>query len=193
LVNVVLHGPFAAFHDGPIKIEAQNAFQAIEALSRQIEGFQPSAKKGKARVKIVGYETEESLYQDIPENETLHIVPQLNGGKSGNAWLQILAGVALIGVALIPGVGTMVSSIAMKVGAMLVLGGLSQLLAPQPENDKDVQVKSRYLGSPGNTVQIGTRIPILYGEDRVYGHYLSFDINSQQFSGGGVSTSGGSK
>lgn len=183
MINVVLHGPFAAFHDGPIKVEAKNAFEAIEAISRQITGFQPTARTGKARVKVVGYETEESLYIDVPENETLHVVPQLNGGKAGNAWLQILAGVALIGVSFIPGIGTMAASIAMKVGAMLVLGGLSQLLSPQPENDKDEQVKSRYLGTPGNTVQIGTRIPILYGEDRVYGHFLSFDINSQQISG----------
>lgn len=183
MIEVILHGRFAKYHEGPIKVEGENAFQIVEALSRQIVGFQPHPITGKARVKVVGYETEESLYVDLAPDTVLHITPQLNGGKSGNAFLQIVAGIALIGVSFIPGIGALAASIAMKVGTMLVLGGLSQLLAPAPENDKDEQVKSRYLGAPGNTVQIGTRIPILYGEDRVYGHFLSFDINSQQFSG----------
>lgn len=182
MAKVILHGRLAKFADGPIEIKATNVFEAIEAVSRQLEGFQPNAKTGKARIKVIGYETQDSLYSDIPEDAVLEVVPQLNGGKSGNAWMQILAGVALIGVSFIPGIGTFAAGIAMKVGAMLVLGGLSQLLSPQPENDKDEQVKSRYLGAPGNTVQIGTRIGILYGEDRVYGHFLSFDINSQQIS-----------
>lgn len=189
MVEIVLHGRFAAFHEGPIKVAAKNVFEAIEAISRQLPGFQPSPVTGKARVKVVGYETQDSLYVDLEENETIHVVPQLNGGKANNAMMQILVGVALIGASFIPGIGTFVAGIAMKVGTMLVLGGLSQLLAPQPENDKDEQVKNRYLGTPGNTVAIGTRIPILYGEDRAYGHYISFDINAQQFSGAATSSS----
>lgn len=191
MVEIVLHGKFAKDQDGPIKVEAKNVFEAVEAISRQVSTLKPNPLTGKARVKVVGYETEESIYQDLEAETVLHIVPQLNGGKSGNAFLQIAAGVALIGLSFVPGIGALAASIAMKVGTMLLLGGLSQLLAPAPEDDKDEQVKTRYLGAPGNTVQIGTRIPILYGEDRVYGHYLSFDINAQQYSGAAVAEGGG--
>lgn len=191
MIEVVLHGRFAEGYPEPIKLSVRNAFEAVEALSHQIEGLKPHPRTGKARVKIVGFETQESIYQDLEEGTVLHLIPQFNGGKSGNAFLQIAAGVALIGLSFVPGIGALAASIAMKVGTMLVLGGLSQLLAPAPENDKDEQTKNRYLGSPGNTVQIGTRIPILYGEDRVYGHFLSFDINAQQISANAQAPSSG--
>jgi predicted phage tail protein len=60
---------------------------------------------------------------------------------------------------------------------MALLGGLAQLLAPQPEDDKD-ELRNRYLGAPRNTVAIGTRIAIPYGRRKIFGHYLSFDINA---------------
>lgn len=188
MVEIILHGRFAKGQEGPIKVEAGTVFEAIDAISRQIPTLKPNPLTGKARVKVMGYETEESLYEDLSEDAVLHVVPQLNGGKSGSAFLQIAAGIALIGISFIPGIGALAASIAMKVGAMLLLGGLSQLLAPAPENDKDDQTKTRYLGAPGNTVQVGTRIPILYGEDRVYGQFLSFDINSQQINGSAASS-----
>ena len=74
----------------------------------------------------------------------------------------------------------MAASLLMKVGALALLGGLSQLLAPTPEAEEE-QNRSAYLGAPGNTVKIGTRIPILYGRHKVYGHFLSFDINAIEY------------
>ncbi len=191
MVEIILHGRFKTDYKDPIKVVASTVMEAMEAISRQIDTLRPNPKTGKARIKVVGYEDETSLYKDLEPDAVLHVVPQMNGGKSGNAFLQIAAGALLIGLSFIPGVGPMVASIAMKVGTMLVLGGLSQLLAPAPENDKGEKTASRYLGTPGNTVQIGTRISILYGEDRVYGHYISFDINAQQFSAAAQPPSGG--
>lgn len=38
---------------------------------------------------------------------------------------------------------------------------------------------SKYLGASGNTVKIGTRIPVMYGENKANGHYISFNVDSK--------------
>lgn len=62
-------------------------------------------------------------------------------------------------------------------GAMMVLGGIVQMLTPVPETDSTEG--SLYLGAGVNTVRIGTRIPILYGTRKIGGHYLSFDVDAK--------------
>mgnify|MGYP006912947115 CR=1 FL=1 len=181
---VVLHGHLKRFHEGPIRIVARTAAEAVEAVSRQLF---PTRQ----RVKVVGCETEEDLFRDLGDQIEIHIVPQLNGGKRGGL-LQILLGVALVAIGFFIGPATWLGSMVMKVGAIAVLGGLAQILAPQPEDDKE-QDRSRYLGAPRNTVQIGTRIPILYGKRRVWGHYLAFDINAKDYSKRATTSGGGGK
>lgn len=181
LRKVILHGYLAKFHDGPIMMDGETVAEIVEGVTRQLTGFAPDPVRGRHRIKVVNFETRESLYTPLEDDVVeIHIVPQLSGGKNGGL-LQILLGVALIGVGFFLGAGTMFGSMLMKVGALALLGGLSQLLAPQPEDDKSQQNRSQYLGAPKNTVQIGTRIPILYGEFRVFGQFLSFDINAVEY------------
>lgn len=181
LRKVYLHGYLAAFHDGPITMAGDTVAELVEGVTRQVEGFRPDPINGRHRVKVAGYDTEDSLHTQLgPEVEEIHLVPQLSGGKKGGL-LQILLGAVLIGVGFLLGAGTLVGSMMMKVGALALLGGLTALLAPKPETDSDEKTRSQYLGTPKNTVKIGTRIPILYGEHLVYGHYLSFDINAIEY------------
>ncbi|MES0134518.1 hypothetical protein NKJ88_06080 [Mesorhizobium sp. M0016] len=178
--QVYLHGYLSAFHDGPISVEGSTVAEVVESITRQLPGFAPRPVLGRHRIKVVGCETVQSLHTPLGDQEIIHIVPQLNGGKSGGLG-QILIGAALIGLGLFTfGATTFWGSMLLKVGALAVLGGISQLLAPTPENDTSKD-QSRYLGSPKNTVAIGTRIPVLYGEDRVFGQFLSFDINAREF------------
>ncbi|WP_454287268.1 hypothetical protein [Rhizobium arsenicireducens] len=177
--KIVLHGYFAAFHDGPIEVSGDTVADIIEGLTRQVAGFAPDPIKGRHRVKVVGYEREEDLHTYLgPDVTEIHLIPQLNGGKQGGL-MQVLLGVVLIGVGFM--LGGPLGSMLMKAGALAILGGLTQMLAPKPETDKDTGPTSIYLGAPKNTVKIGTRIPILYGRYRVYGHYLSFDINALEY------------
>jgi predicted phage tail protein len=180
LRKVILHGYLAAFHDGPILMTGDTVAEIVEGVTRQVKGFEPDPVKGRHRIKVAGYDTEESLHTHLgPEVEEIHLVPQMSGGKKGGL-LQILLGAVLIGVGLLLGAGSLIGSMMMKVGALALLGGLTSLLAPQPESDTE-QKRSQYLGAPKNTVAIGTRIPILYGEHRAFGHFLSFDINSIEY------------
>ena len=181
LRKVYLHGYLAKFHDGPITMVGDTVAEIVEGVTRQVSGFQPDPTRGRHRIKVVDFDTEESLHKQLgPEVEEIHLIPQMSGGKNGGL-LQVLLGAVLIGVGFLLGVGTMFGSLLIKAGALALLGGLSALLAPQPENDKNEQTRSAYLGAPKNTVKIGTRIPILYGEHYAAGHYLSFDINAIEY------------
>ncbi len=182
LVDVVLHGSLRKFHEGPIRVHAETAKEAIEAITNQLPGFRPDPIHGRKRITVVDHDTIDKLVAPLTTN-TLHIFPQFNGGKQGG-FLQILIGAALIGLSFVTGGGTLFAlgpmtlsgSTIFGVGALMVLGGIMQFLAPTPKTDKES--RSRYLGSPKNTTSIGTRIPIIYGEDRVGGQYLSFDISA---------------
>lgn len=173
-VKVHLHGYFSTFHPGPIEVVADTVAQAIERVTRQLPGFRPNAIHGRHRVRVVGCDDLKSLFNPIDRDE-IHLIPQFTGGKQGG-FLQILLGIVLIGIGLL--VGGPLGGILLKVGALMFFGGLAQLLAPQPEDDKEDKKKTQYLGAPKNTVKIGTRIPILFGTHQVYGHYLSFDIDA---------------
>lgn len=188
MAKVVLHGYLADFHSGPIEVTGSTAAEIVEGLTRQLPGFQPHPIHGRHRIKVVGCEAREDLYRPI-EGDEIHIIPQLNGAKAEGSMIQIALGAVLIGVGFALGPLTPWGSMAIKAGALSLLGGISQLLAPAPTADS--QDKSRYLGVPKNTVQIGTRIPILYGRMRVYGHYLSFDINARDLSASASSTGSG--
>jgi predicted phage tail protein len=176
--KVHLHGYLAAFHDGPVEMMGDTVAEIIEGLTRQIPGFRPDPIHGRHRIAVVGYDRIEDVYSE-PKSEELHIVPQLAGGKKGGL-VQIIVGAVLLALSF-TGLNATLASIMFSMGVSMLLGGIAQLLAPQPNTEDEK--KSRYLGAPKNTVAIGTRIPILYGEYRVYGHYLSFNVNSIETDG----------
>lgn len=86
---------------------------------------------------------------------------------------------AITGVTLIG--STTVGSMMFNFGVSLVLGGLLSFLSPAPTLDSSSTAEveaSKYIAAGQNTVKIGTRIPILYGRHKVYGHYLSFNVDA---------------
>lgn len=174
LRRIHLHGSLKQLHPGPIEVHAETPAEAIKAITRQIPGFRPNAVRGPWRVKLAGFETVESLIAPT-DVQDLHLFPQLNGGKQGG-FLQILLGAVLVAASFfVP----QFAPILLKLGAMMIIGGILQLFSAPKRDDKDKEEKkSHYLGAPRNTVEIGTRIPILLGEGRIGGHYLSFDIAS---------------
>jgi hypothetical protein len=117
----------------------------------------------------------------------IHVYPRTGGAGGDNGLVQIIIGIALIAVAvfapaLIPGFMS-VASVA-TAGAMMVLGGVMQMLTPMPEAaGGSTDEKSNYLGANQNTVKIGTNIPLAYGNVKMSGHYLSFDVDSKDNAG----------
>ena len=176
--RVHLHGPYAAFHDGPIEVEASTAWDAVEAVVTQLPGFKPSPITGKKIIQVVGFDTLESLKSETDVVD-LHVMPHLSFGKNGGL-IQTVIGVALLVTAAFMG-GVFWPAIVAGVGASMLVGGIMQMLSPQPQlnsNNED-QERSKYLGSVANTVRIGTPIALLYGRYRAGGQILSFNIDSK--------------
>jgi len=140
------------------------------------------------KVSIEGCDTDLDLLKPITGNE-LHIYPlfagaasqQGQGKGSGMSWGMIAVGAVLVVAALlIPG-GGLIAALLLSTGAGLMLGGVAQLLSPAPKADdpnSQNSEASKYFGAPGNTIAIGTRIPIIYGKAKVGGHILSYDVRA---------------
>lgn len=177
MITVRLHGPFKDFHEGPIQVSAGNALEAIRAVTSQIPGFKPDARLGMKQVQVAGLETMEQYLEPLESGSTIDLIPNLF--LSGGPRTQIIVGTVLIVTALLMG-GVFWPAIIGSMGASLVLGGVMQLIAPQQKLSANEEERSRYLGSPPNTVAIGTPIPILLGEDLVQGHILSSDVDAAE-------------
>ena len=192
--RIHFHGPLKELGHDIVEVEAANVAEALYAISRVIPGLSETTLISRRRVAVLGVECVEDLARS--DIEDIHLVPQFNGGKRGG-FVQIAIGVVLViasiyfpplaGVSLgTIGAGATATTVTLgtvmfSVGASLVLGGVMQLLAPAPASDRargDPEA-SKYLGAPQNTVRIGTRIPVGFGLDMAYGHFLSYNIDAK--------------
>ena len=188
-VKVILHGELKKLYPHDIELSGFSAAEVLNGLSRQVKELRPEIGKEGHLITVVGYESEDLLRGPLRKNETeIHVVPAMAGGKG---FLKILLGVALIAASFYIGpaglMGGLISASSMfSFGLSLVLGGLLEMLSPAPKIDRignagagtDPEA-SKYLGANQNTVRIGTRIPIAYGEVELFGHYLSFDVDAK--------------
>ena len=193
-VKIILHGYFKELYPEEINLSGHTVAQVINGLCHQTKAFNVTPGEDRHCFRILGFDSKESLYEPIPANvNELHIIPQFCGGKSGG-FFRIIIGAVLIGLAFYTGGlslagptlfgSTTLAGMMFNFGVSLVLGGLLEILSPAPKIDRagvngvsDPEA-SKYLGATQNTVRIGTRIPILYGEHIAYGHYLSFDVDA---------------
>lgn len=184
-VRIVLHGHLRKLAQPEFIVEATSARDAIEGLVKQSEQLRPAVGRQHQHVRVLGFDTVESLVAPLSVDE-LHLVPILAGGKSG--FFQIALGIVLIAVAVWNPLGiaalsitqgVTVGSLLFGVGLSLVLGGIAQMLAPAPTIDtRSDPDASKVLPTQQNTVRIGTRIPLAYGRNKLYGHFLSFNVQS---------------
>lgn len=158
-----------------MEVTANTVREAVEIVTGQLAFFQPGLS-GRKTIRIAGCDYVEDL--ERTDMEEIHILPPLQGGKKGGL-TQIIIGAVLITAAIFTG-GTAIPAMLALQGASFIIGGLIQMLAPTPKADgEDPKEQSQYLGATGNTTKIGTRIPILFGRDMVFGHYLSFDVDAK--------------
>lgn len=135
----------------------------------------------------------------------IRIMPVIAGSKSAGGFQIILGVAALVGAFFTAG-GTMglytsalaasgatatlsatavaaVSGLTMM-GASMVLGGVMQLMMPQPNfgmsSSQSVENKPSYaFGSPVNTTAQGYPVPVLYGEREIGGAVISAGIYAE--------------
>lgn len=181
--RVHLHGALKPFHPDPISVDVSTVAEAIELVTTQLPGFQPNAITGRKVIQIAGFRTRASLYAPT-DVEDIHVFPAMAFGKNGGV-LQTVIGVALIvasffipgGPGLVIGFLHITQTAVFLAGAAMVIGGLAQLLSPQPHATPENH--SKYIAVTQNTVSLGTCVALLYGRRRVAGQILSIAVQSQ--------------
>lgn len=176
--TIVLHGYLNDLHPEPIRVHAETVAEAVSAL-QLYKAFDP--KLGKRHSVIIdGFNSLDSLH-DKTDVEEIHLHPVEIAAGGRNGFFQTIIGAVLVVVGLVvnyfaPGLGTPL----IYAGIAMMIGGVIQMLMPQPKVDSvnTDQQRSQYLGARQNTVAIGTRIPLILGRCKAWGHYVSFDIDA---------------
>jgi predicted phage tail protein len=182
-VKVKLLGELGRKFGRSYEFMALNPKEIISALSNQLDGFKEylaNAHTNGIFFKLVTTTPEGIDYNECMMScDDLVIAPVITGagGSGGSTLGKILIGVALIGLAFVPGIGTAIianttatgmitgGSILFSLGAALVLGGIADLLTPTPKKPKDNETQSSYLfDRAAELTTQGMPIPLLYGE-----------------------------
>lgn len=178
MLTIYFHGYLKEMHPEPVKVHASSIVEALTSL-KQHHVFNPKLGK-KHTVAVEGVKTLEELQGETHLTE-IHIHPVVVGAGGNGGLLQMVVGAFLIVVGtLITPFFPMLGPLMVNAGFAMMLGGVLQMLMPQPKlgDTNSSQLKSQYLGARGNTVAIGTTIPMILGRHKAWGHYLSFDVDA---------------
>jgi predicted phage tail protein len=186
LIKVKLLGELGRKFGRSYEFMAFSPKEIISALSNQLEGFKEylaGAHENGIFFKLVSREPEGMSYDEcMMPCEHLVIAPIVTGaGGSGMSIGKILLGAVLIGLAFIPGIGTVaagggLAAKGLAVGSMtsigtalfglggaLLFGGIAELLTPTPKQPKETEQSFLFDRAAELTTQ-GLPIPLLYGE-----------------------------
>ncbi|MCH5444921.1 tail assembly protein [Salmonella enterica subsp. enterica serovar Muenchen] len=195
MARVCLYGDLQRF-GRRTDLSIKTAAEGVYALAMQIPGFRQRMNEGWYQVRIAGEDVSADnltarLHEPLPPGAVIHIVPRMEGAKSG--WFGVLAGVALIGASFIPGVNAIawsigastmsLGSVAFSLGVSMMLGGVAQMLAPQPKapsmHNADNGKQNTYFSSLENMVAQGNPLPVAYGEVMTGSRRISQELSTR--------------
>tara|TARA_Y100000114_G_scaffold144278_1_gene152685 strand:- start:188 stop:808 length:621 start_codon:yes stop_codon:yes gene_type:complete len=200
--NIIFHGELADFI-GHKSLEAKVSTVA-ETMRFLICNFpQVEAHMAQRYYKIIIGKDEikqSELYYPMGSSD-INIVPVISG--AGGNMGKIFLGAALIGAsfffpgaglfgttsfsgatAVAGGIGTTIGTALSAVGAVMVLGGVSDMLFPLPQepdfsSEGDPRISFNFSGTQ-NTSRAGTPVPIVYGEIFTGSVVISAAIDTEQ-------------
>ncbi len=173
--------------------DVKTASEGLRALFTQIDGLQKRILEGGYFVRVAKKDVtdktiEKDMTRELTDKDVIHIVPEIAGaGKFGS----IILGAVMIVAAFYTG-GLSLGALSISSGTLamagvgLVLGGVAQMLAPQPKfGDTDNTDKSRSssFSSLGNSTAQGSCVPVAYGEMMIGSKVISQSIESYKISG----------
>lgn len=170
LKKVVLYGPMRKRFGREFELAVSSPKEAIHALCMQVEGFKKylfdSKSNGLTFAIFIGKRNigEDGLH-DPAGNDEIRIAPVIEGSKRAGA-LQTIVGAVLIVVGAIL-YYTPVGMPLIKLGVSLALGGVVQMLSPQPKGlgakDDPGNMPSYSMDGAVNTQAQGNPVPLCYG------------------------------
>lgn len=190
--EIRLYGALAKFLKRRVfRAEVSSAAEAVRFLLANFPQLEQHMIDQHYRIGLGERDLELDELHEPAGQQVIKIVPVVAGAGAVG---KIIAGVAIIalsfgiglavagaGLGGIAGIGTY-GTIAVGIGASLVLGGIGELLTPTPQVAKDNSDprKSYSFSSVQNTSRQGTPVPICYGEMIVGSVVISAGIDVAQ-------------
>lgn len=181
LRTIRLYGLLGARFGRKFRLAVSNPAEAVRALCVLLPGFQQYLMGAKAKgmefAVFVGRQnlSKEQLH-DPPGTDDIRIAPVLVGSKRGGI-LQTILGVVLIVV----GVWTQNYQLVFQ-GGVMVLGGVAQMLAPQPKGlgakDSAENTPNYSMNGAVNTQAQGNPVPAPYGGHDTKGMFVGSAVIS---------------
>nr|WP_314493499.1 tail assembly protein [uncultured Pseudomonas sp.] len=175
-------------------IDSGSTWEVFQALKATLEGFEAEIKRlDRLGLRYAVFRNGKNVGVDDfcrAGTREIRLVPVMAGNKRAGV-LQTVIGVALIVAASIAtgGLGMAFAASAGSwggvavAGASMVIGGVIQLLSPQPQGlslSAAAENKPSYaFGSARNTTASGNPVPICIGERRWGGSIISASIEAQ--------------
>ncbi|MDS0070025.1 tail assembly protein [Enterobacter hormaechei] len=164
--------------------------EAFRALSATIPGFEKfmntSNTRGMTFAVFVDKKNVTKDDLDFPNGgRPIRIVPVIMGSKRAGV-LQTILGAVLVVVGVLGSTigqawgGGVWGPAAWKIGAAMMVGGVAQMLSPQPPglaSKQSADNRASYaFGGVTNTAAQGNPVPLLYGRRRIGGAIISAGI-----------------
>ncbi|WP_082152510.1 tail assembly protein [Candidatus Rhodobacter oscarellae] len=187
--TIHLHGALGDTFGQEFRLAVDSPAEAVRALCTMLKGFEAHVRDRYYQVfrgaEIDGRDqSPQELHVAFTTDEAvLHIVPRAIGAKRQGLGKVILGGLLIAASFAIPGgwaiAGKAVSGIVAQVGVAMVLGGVSQMLAPQRASDYESreQPTSDLFNSTVNVTTPGVPVPVLVGECEVGSVVISAAIH----------------
>ncbi len=172
LRTVILSGPLGREFGREYRLAVNSPADAIRALCVVVPGFQRflqgAKEKGIEFAVFIGRQNlSRAQLQDPPGADAIRIAPVLVGAKRGGV-LQTILGIVLIVVGAYLNVAAAGSGTPfIQLGVSMVVGGVVQMLAPQPKglgSQDSVENRASYsMNGTVNTQAQGNPKPVAYG------------------------------
>lgn len=170
LNTIRLYGKLGAKFGRTHRLAVSSAAEAVRALCVLFKGFEAyfyeAHDKGMAFTVFYGKENVAAEGLHAHTKRDIRIAPVIMGAKSGGIG-SIILGAALIGISfLLPG-GSLIAAGLFNAGLAMAIGGVVQLLSPQPKDpksqDKPEDEPNYAFNGPINTQAQGNCVPVAYG------------------------------
>lgn len=176
------------------QLDSGDTWEAFQALKATLAGFEDEIRRLDGMgLRFAVFRNRQNVGADEFDRggvRELRIVPVVGGSKRGGL-LQTVVGIALIAAATFAtgGLGAAFASgaggwgVAAAVGASMAIGGVIQMLSPQPKGlsmSASPENRPSYaFGSANNTTASGNPVPICIGERRWGGAIISASIYAE--------------
>ena len=206
LRDIYLEGEMGDKFGSTWRLDAATVSEALRGIECNVAGFRQyivdCIDTGvNFHIEVAGRELEdpEELLVKMNEGDII-VTPIPAGSKSGGA--KILAAIAIgvltwgigmaaaagaIGTTSAAGVTTVagvsvstIASVGYGIAINLALSGIQQLMAPDPATEREQDESYLFTGSEQNIAE-GDPVPLLYGELRVPGRPISFEVLNEEF------------